>query len=524
MYFQISVSIAEKNAEFHQEIEFVDSMLDEAESTSVFQARHVARISRLDVNRIEAVMDIYVEEQTLRCVEMLKCEQCSTLAKLTEVNEAIREQGAFECSGCSREIEQSEVESTDVTSAYYFDPSSVSRIGSDGASEQPDNPGTGSSRPGREPTGDADLSEREASIVTELLLSCFTSPNDVVNFASNSSARPFRHELETNTLANCVRSLLEQSHRRELLSDVLLDLEKVAPNKRDRIVAIANHIEAKYDRASRHFRDEVARLTESASEPQFDLGRDSFLEEATSRNPFLDVSGLRDWIDNAERRICRIRGDEDDLGTGFLIADDLVLTCQHVVKHFLEEADREYLSVCFDKTRDTAELIVKVDPTWDIPFSKPSVGDELGTDEPPDPTELDFAILKLSTQVGGERGSFSLHDTRRLPLVGDPILIAGHPGPNAPLQRLKFSMAAPGYVGLNKNDTRMIYKTSTLKGSSGSPVFNRKFQLIGLHHNRGEEGETHYQNNRGIPISKIVDYLRQSHWKDVQRMEDLLEH
>ncbi len=210
------------------------------------------------------------------------------------------------------------------------------------------------------------------------------------------------------------------------------------------------------------------------------------------------------------------------MGTGFLISDDLVLTCYHVVKPYMAKSDHRFLSVCFDSYNDHKELKVGVIVKWDIPFSEPSVGDQVGSDDLPDVSQLDFAILRLDSSVGRERGSFSLNETRQLPQVGDPILIAGHPGPTAPLQRLKFSMAAPGYVGVNANETRLIYKTSTLKGSSGSPVFDRKFRLIGLHHNRGEEGAKFYQNNRGIPISKIIDFLSESKWADTREISKLL--
>ncbi|MCD0460695.1 trypsin-like serine peptidase [Roseiconus lacunae] len=523
MYFQISASIAEDNAELKKEIEFVDSMLDEAEAKSVYQAIQLARISRLDVNRIETVLDLYVVEKALSYVEMLKCEQCNTLAEFAIVDRAIRDEGVFECSICDGQIERPDFDSMDVVASYHFDPSKVSRATNAGAanSTSGDSDSNDNDRP-QHHSDPSDLSERESRIVTELLLDCFESVDDVRNFASDSSARPFRQDLETKTLRSCVRSLIEQAHRRELLGEVVLDLERLASKKREQIVAIANHIEAKYEHRSQRFRKEISRLVESSTEPRFDLDQESFLEEATSRNPFLDLGGLRDWLDDAELRVCRVRGDVEDLGTGFLIAKDLILTCHHVVDSFIEESDREYLSVCFDQSKNTNEMIVGVDPEWDIPHSKPSVADELGTDDPPAPDELDFAILKLSKEIEKERGIFSLHDTKRLPLEGDPILIAGHPGPNAPLQHLKFSMASPGFVGLNDNETRMIYKTSTLKGSSGSPVFNRKFQLIGLHHNRGEQGEKYYQNNRGIPVVKIVSHLQESKWKSTPEIVALL--
>ena len=168
-----------------------------------------------------------------------------------------------------------------------------------------------------------------------------------------------------------------------------------------------------------------------------------------------------------------------------------------------------------------SELRIAIDADWDIPCSEPSVADQRGTDQLPAAGQLDFAILRLDSSVGHNRGSFSLDETRLLPRVGDPIMIADHPGPTFPLQRLKFSMAAPGYVGVNANETRMIYKTSTSKGSSVPPVFDRKFRLIGLHHNRGEQGDQFFKNNRGIPIGKIVSYLRESRWNDVREIADL---
>ncbi len=356
---------------------------------STYRAEHLSQISRLDLARIETVLDLYAEENALDCVEMRACTDCQTLASPQEIEDAILENGVFECSRCNRQFDEAEFEVNAALSVYYFDPESIARV-------------------------------PEA---------------------------------------------------------------------------------------------EIKRLVEHAAEPAFDLEQDSFLEEATSRHPFLSVDELIAWLQRATQRICRVRGDDDDMGTGFLIAADLVLTCHHVVQDFLRKSERKFLSVCFDAAGDDKKVIVSVDPNWDIPNSEPSESDRQGTDTLPGPDQLDFAILKLQSNVGQQRGAFSITETSRLPRVGDRILIAGHPGPNRPLQPLKFSMP-DAFIGVNENETRMIYKTSTLKGSSGSPVFDRKYRLIGLHHNRGEEGETFFKNNRGIPVAQIVSHLRESKWRD----------
>ena len=236
------------------------------------------------------------------------------------------------------------------------------------------------------------------------------------------------------------------------------------------------------------------------------------LEKATSRNPFLDVGLLQEWCGNVEKRVCRVRCDGIDYGTGFLISPWLVLTCYHVVEDYIGEPDRKLITVCFDNPEGGSETSVIVDPTWDIPFAPYSEHDKRLSTRDPKVEELDFAVLKLSAKVE-ERGSFSLDHSVRLPRIGEPILIAGHPGPNPPLQTLKFSTAAPGYEGTNGNGTRVIYKTSTEKGSSGSPVFDRKFRLIAMHHNRGQVGGEFYHNNRGIPIKLVLDFLNTSKWR-----------
>ena len=44
----------------------------------------------------------------------------------------------------------------------------------------------------------------------------------------------------------------------------------------------------------------------------------------------------------------------------------------------------------------------------------------------------------------------------------------------------QISIRANTFVGLD--DTRIFYETDTAQGSSGSPVFNDQWQVVGLHH------------------------------------------
>jgi V8-like Glu-specific endopeptidase len=67
-------------------------------------------------------------------------------------------------------------------------------------------------------------------------------------------------------------------------------------------------------------------------------------------------------------------------------------------------------------------------------------------------------------------------------------------------------------VGINED--RLQYLTDTLPGSSGSPVFNSKWDIVSLHHsgkktkifNTGSQGIV----NEGININKIIDEITQT--------------
>ena len=71
-------------------------------------------------------------------------------------------------------------------------------------------------------------------------------------------------------------------------------------------------------------------------------------------NPFMDTTRLTRWLIGAERRVCRVRCGAD-LGTGFLIGPDLVLTCYHVVRgHLSATVPASGVAVLFDYRRDAA--------------------------------------------------------------------------------------------------------------------------------------------------------------------------
>ena len=58
--------------------------------------------------------------------------------------------------------------------------------------------------------------------------------------------------------------------------------------------------------------------------------------------------------------------------------------------------------------------------------------------------------------------------------------------------------------GSKKGD--LTYQVDTLRGSSGSPVFNHHMTLIGIHHSRDKYGRDH-NNYCGTSVVAIIDRL-----------------
>jgi hypothetical protein len=126
------------------------------------------------------------------------------------------------------------------------------------------------------------------------------------------------------------------------------------------------------------------------------------------------------------------------------------------------------------------------------------------------PDQLDCTVARLDRPPG-----FPLEAcypiAARLPNKGDRVLIIGHPS-GGPLQ---LSINDNELLDYDDPPTRRLhYRTPTEGGSSGSPVFNQLWQLVGLHHAAGDEvarlnGQTgSYQANEGIAIALIVETFR----------------
>jgi hypothetical protein len=227
--------------------------------------------------------------------------------------------------------------------------------------------------------------------------------------------------------------------------------------------------------------------------------------------PQLDI---RVWLDSLlqiERRVCRIELNDEALGTGFLVGPDTVLTNWHVIEQAKADGSLRQISCRFDYvqlpngTRQAGQAVA-LDGQTCLDTSTYSEAETTATPATPAPTadQLDYALLRLATPVGqqqvdGRTRGWIVLPSAPAPLPKDaPLLIVQHPDG----MPMKLAMDTQAVIGRNTNATRILYRTNTESGSSGSPCFTIDWNLVALHH-YGDPSWQHPKFNQGVPIELI---------------------
>jgi S1-C subfamily serine protease len=214
------------------------------------------------------------------------------------------------------------------------------------------------------------------------------------------------------------------------------------------------------------------------------------LERLMERRTRLIGIELAVAVVRAARSVARLSlrfGSHRGYGTGFLITPDAVLTNHHNTVH-AEYGPATSIVAEFDFDRSVHEkpLVcpLRVDGI---------VGD--ATD--------DWAVLTLDGPV--DRAPLPLGS--RFPVgVDDLVVIIQHP--QGAFKQFALEPLAIRHV----DNARIQYVADTQHGSSGSPVFNERMDVVALHHAEVEApemgtGETVWRN-QGISIGRIMNGLR----------------
>lgn len=241
------------------------------------------------------------------------------------------------------------------------------------------------------------------------------------------------------------------------------------------------------------------------------------LEKIVNDNKLqLDPEVWREGLVTAEWRVCRIDVGGEGRGTGFLVGPDLVLTNFHVIEG-IDNAAARTCRARFDHKvgRDGADIIggraIAFADEWLVDQSKYSKFDVVPDPKGGDPSidELDFALIRLAEPVGDEpiganagsrqRGWVTLcHE----PLTRAPQMVTILQHPEA--RPMKLSIGMVESLPLNSNGTRLRHGIPTEPGSSGSPLFDKDWKVIALHHS-GDPKSIKPEYNEAIPIALITN-------------------
>lgn len=247
------------------------------------------------------------------------------------------------------------------------------------------------------------------------------------------------------------------------------------------------------------------------------------LESVITSSPYLTGGAFRDGWARREKCICRIllkQGNYAAGGTGFLVGPDTVLTCFHVLQAaiprdaFQTTVDANQVHIEFDAVLDseTGEesqpVSVGLAEDWILHFQPHSASDtnDDGGGGFPAKNELDYALIRIAEPIGSKRGWIKLSQTDSLSNDTPPkkrfLAILQHPG-------LREQAAAfdSELVEFNGNGTRLRYQINTEPGSSGSPCFDKNWNLVAMHHAGAYQRLSQDRFNQGIPINSIVQDL-----------------
>ena len=181
----------------------------------------------------------------------------------------------------------------------------------------------------------------------------------------------------------------------------------------------------------------------------------------SNRSTLVPISYLEEGLIRA-RSVARIVRKDGGLGTGFLIEGNRLVTNNHVLSNE-QAAATAVVQFNYQKTLDGLDAAFE-----EFRFKAATLKTS---------TEDDWSVVELDGDAAARWGALALNHVT--PQVMDAVTIIQHAG-GGPKQ---ISYIANVVVFVDQS--RVQYLTDTLPGSSGSPVFDRNWNVVALHHSGG---------------------------------------
>ncbi len=214
------------------------------------------------------------------------------------------------------------------------------------------------------------------------------------------------------------------------------------------------------------------------------------LEQIIDTNDLLDVTFLSEGA-RAARAVGRILlpvTGGTRLGTGFMVSPRVMMTNNHVLATTTQAGDATLEFDFFIREAGGTSPVERYRLQPDLLFL---------TD-----IALDFTVVAVqeTNEAGaavGDRGFHRLIAESGKAVVGERLNIIQHPGGDPQ------KVAVHDNTLVDVDGDFLHYRTDTMGGSSGSPVFNNQWDLVALHH--AAVGAL----NEGARISRVVARLQQ---------------
>jgi hypothetical protein len=291
----------------------------------------------------------------------------------------------------------------------------------------------------------------------------------------------------------------------------------------DQVIEVHDYFDFRYRTdelvaALRDYRPQVPELVEIADSIGFTAVSKVGLEVLVQHkdSPYQDVETFRAKLATVEAAICQVDAD-GSLGTGTLIAPDIVITNRHVVRNKLDDQDELTGKILcrFDfksNGRGATTPVVEVGVTAVLASRRHAPEDLVAGPMTADPDALDYVLLKLERKLGDEPVIPGGEERGHVDVAAPPetgvdagVLVVQHPN-GQPMKIDIGSVTALGQV-------RLRHTVNTEPGSSGAPVLDAALRMVAIHQAGQANGPgAGLAYNSGIPLRPILAdaRLRQS--------------